>query len=407
MKTWGFILLTSALSGLLLLSPAQAGMTPSGDFSLTLGVGYQVFEGNQNLEDGPAFSLALGYDFDQHWGAEGTFRIVDTETDSGPNIDAKVYSLQLDGLYHFRPLKRLKPYLAAGFGVCSTDFDPGGSDEDLLVNYGIGLKYFLNDSWALRGDLRHIIIINASDGDRTKDTFNNLATTAGLSVFFGDGDDALQAVGQVLESLRLPESLLDIVAASGNQPSDEDKDGVADISDQCPGTPRWGLVDEHGCQPGAGEPFYLPLSPNFEPGMYTVSDWPSQEALPVANFILKNPGREITIEVHTDNQGPAEYNRRFTQRQADSIHRYLVDNFNIPPHRIEAKGYGEERPISTNVNPEGREQNRRVVLFAAADPIAAQLLAREKKEDLMKKTASGKKDTGPLNDTVKNILLGY
>ena len=87
---------------------------------------------------------------------EFVFNIINTEFDTtGGDMD--VYLYRLDGLYHFRPDTRLVPYLAAGIGGISFDPDNGKGDDKFLVNYGGGLKYFVKENIALRGDIRHLI----------------------------------------------------------------------------------------------------------------------------------------------------------------------------------------------------------------------------------------------------------
>jgi outer membrane protein OmpA-like peptidoglycan-associated protein len=50
-----------------------------------------------------------------------------------------------------------------------------------------------------------------------------------------------------------------------------------------------------------------------------------------------------------------------SQRRADAVIRYLVENHSIPLRRIITPyGYGELQPVAENTTREGREQNRRV-----------------------------------------------
>jgi outer membrane protein OmpA-like peptidoglycan-associated protein len=65
------------------------------------------------------------------------------------------------------------------------------------------------------------------------------------------------------------------------------------------------------------------------------------------------------IEGHTDSTGTDDYNMSLSQRRADSVRSYLVDQ-GVPSSQIFARGYGESRPKSTNDTPEGRQLNRRV-----------------------------------------------
>ena len=79
-------------------------------------------------------------------------------------------------------------------------------------------------------------------------------------------------------------------------------------------------------------------------------------------FMADNPDKQIQIEGHTDNIGPAAYNKDLSQRRANAVKDYLV-NKGIDSRRISAVGYGEEKPLASNddeVN--GRELNRRVEL---------------------------------------------
>ena len=50
-----------------------------------------------------------------------------------------------------------------------------------------------------------------------------------------------------------------------------------------------------------------------------------------------------------------------SQRRADNVIRYLVENHQIPLRRIITPyGYGESNPVAENDSRDGRAQNRRV-----------------------------------------------
>jgi len=70
-------------------------------------------------------------------------------------------------------------------------------------------------------------------------------------------------------------------------------------------------------------------------------------------------GGRVRIEAHTDSRGAGEYNKVQTRRRADAVRTYLVGK-GVAPERLLAVGYGEERPIASNMTAQGREQNRRV-----------------------------------------------
>ncbi len=81
----------------------------------------------------------------------------------------------------------------------------------------------------------------------------------------------------------------------------------------------------------------------------------------VARAIRANGSyRLITIEGHTDAIASEDYNIDLSRRRAETIRKYLVAVFNFPADKLEAVGYGESRPISSNDNYQGRQMNRRV-----------------------------------------------
>jgi outer membrane protein OmpA-like peptidoglycan-associated protein len=70
---------------------------------------------------------------------------------------------------------------------------------------------------------------------------------------------------------------------------------------------------------------------------------------------------QINIYGHTDATGGAEYNQLLSERRAQAVGDFLVAN-GISAQRIASFGYGEQYPIASNDNEEGRAQNRRVEL---------------------------------------------
>ena len=67
----------------------------------------------------------------------------------------------------------------------------------------------------------------------------------------------------------------------------------------------------------------------------------------------------VRIEGHTDFMGSEEYNQNLSERRANTVANYLVEN-GVPQSLIEAYGNGERNPVATNKTAEGRAQNRRV-----------------------------------------------
>ena len=80
---------------------------------------------------------------------------------------------------------------------------------------------------------------------------------------------------------------------------------------------------------------------------------------PLVTMLKEQPKRHIRIEGHTDSNGERSYNLDLSQRRADAVRDFLIEN-GIPAERITARGYGEENAIASNDTVEGRRENRRV-----------------------------------------------
>ena len=72
----------------------------------------------------------------------------------------------------------------------------------------------------------------------------------------------------------------------------------------------------------------------------------------------------IRIEGHTDDRQIKSIgfpsNWELSTSRATSVVRYFIENYNLPPNKLSALGYGEYRPIRPNNTIENRAKNRRV-----------------------------------------------
>lgn len=80
----------------------------------------------------------------------------------------------------------------------------------------------------------------------------------------------------------------------------------------------------------------------------------------VADFLKEFPNAKGVIEGHTDSVGNKAANMKLSQRRADSVRNYLIENFGIAPDRLKAVGYGPTKPIASNETKAGKAKNRRI-----------------------------------------------
>lgn len=218
-------------------------------FTVSPFVGGRLVEGNQPIDGSVAGGLAIGYNFSEVWSAEGVLAYAPSEQ---AGRDAHVIDARLDVLYHFTPYGRLVPYVALGVGGLFIKTEGRDADDDLQVNFGGGVKYFITEDIALRADIRPLLDINVGDGGHTPDTYWNLLCTAGVVVQLDtpqetrvyldtDEDGVLDAVDECLETP--PGAPVTRRGCS----RDIDRDGVPDYRDLCPETPEGTVVTAAGC----------------------------------------------------------------------------------------------------------------------------------------------------------------
>jgi outer membrane protein OmpA-like peptidoglycan-associated protein len=89
----------------------------------------------------------------------------------------------------------------------------------------------------------------------------------------------------------------------------------------------------------------------------------------IAGILLVFKTSNIIVEGHTDNQGSKEYNQTLSEKRAENVMNFLVEQ-GVASSRLKSIGYGLTKPIADNDTKEGRQKNRRV-----------DLIVQEKKKD--------------------------
>lgn len=95
----------------------------------------------------------------------------------------------------------------------------------------------------------------------------------------------------------------------------------------------------------------------------------------LVSFLKEYPARNAAIEGHTDNVGSADYNQGLSQRRAESVRNYLVQQ-GIASKRLSSIGFGQSQPLASNDSEAGRQSNRRVEIIIDNPPVAAAATAQ-------------------------------
>ena len=100
---------------------------------------------------------------------------------------------------------------------------------------------------------------------------------------------------------------------------------------------------------------------NFRLGSAVLSAESKSKLDAIATKALNAKAYVVEVTGHADSTGNPERNRVLSQRRADAVIRYLVEQHKIPLRRIITPyGFGSSEPVANNKTREGRAQNRRV-----------------------------------------------
>ncbi len=230
-----------------------------------------------------------------------------------------------------------------------------------------------------------------SDSDGLEDRVDLCPLEPGLARFQGCPDQDLDGLQDTIDRCPNEPGPADHL---GCPPKDSDEDGLLDEQDACPTVT--GLPELNGCPPkdtdGDALPDDLDNCP-CQPGPQDNEGCPETEkqlvglrhdhisikeaihfefnkaviqprSYPlldqVARVLQEHPNlTSVSIEGHTDDKGPDAYNLNLSQRRAEAVREYLASK-GVARERLEARGFGESRPVQSNATPEGRAANRRV-----------------------------------------------
>jgi outer membrane protein OmpA-like peptidoglycan-associated protein len=330
-----------------------------------------------------------------HWLSEkmalglvvGGVRLSANESD---NLRFKTPLLGLTGRLKYLPLgeRSWTPYVTGGLEwVTFNAEDLEGSDDHapqhditvqsettgMAVPLGLGLSHRLNENWLLTLEgIFHLSSTDWIDDLELNDDSDHWTTlSAGLAWFPGeakpvdtDGDGIEDKLDRCPTR---PEDKDSFEDSDGCPDPDNDKDGVLDEEDKCPDKPEIvnGYKDQDGCpdtkpevQVEAGKSIVLE-GVNFDSGKATLQAGSEEPLGKVLRTLQENPEITLQIQGHTDNQGKAQLNRELSQRRADTVKAWLVER-GVEAARLEAKGFGPDKPLVDNGTADGRARNRRI-----------------------------------------------
>jgi len=106
----------------------------------------------------------------------------------------------------------------------------------------------------------------------------------------------------------------------------------------------------------------------FKSGSFELLGGARERLAKVSGIVLAYPSLHLSVEGHTDSIGTDDYNQQLSEKRAQAVREYLVQQ-GISSDAISASGFGKTAPVASNDTPDGRKQNRRVELVLSGDAI--------------------------------------
>lgn len=328
------------------------------------------------------------------WVEKGPYRPTSTSGDSGDLIGAGTLNGTVGLAYWFSDnfgitaqstyKHSFKDYLtkhfqhsvgvAFNFGGTDTDGD-GIYDKHDLCPEVPGLEEFngcpdsdgdgIEDSKDTCPELAGLAEFNGcpdTDGDGVSDNNDTCPNEAGLKSLAGCPDADADGLANAQDECP---NEAGPVANNGCPWKDGDSDGVLDKDDNCP--TEAGTVANNGCpevvfpsEEEQNELINYSRTINFALGKSSFKEdaYPTLKAI---TAILKEyPKASFVVEGHTDSTGTNNnFNQLLSERRAEKVVDYLVEN-GIAADRLNSIGFGENKPIESNMTEAGRTANRRV-----------------------------------------------
>jgi OmpA-OmpF porin, OOP family len=177
-----------------------------------------------------------------------------------------------------------------------------------------------------------------------------------------DADGVLDSDDKCINEPEDPDGYED---ADGCPDPDNDTDTVLDVDDECPMVK--GEAAFKGC-PGKKYEGVEITETHIRINQVIHFAYNKAKILPdsfpilatVAQVLKDRPEIALSIEGHTDSRGNDAYNKKLSTKRAKAVMDHLAKVGKIDKSRLTSRGWGEEKPIDTNLTDEGRAANRRV-----------------------------------------------
>lgn len=235
----------------------------------------------------------------------------------------------------------------------------GGVDADLIWELQPQIQFQINDNLGLRFGYRNLYYDLESENGANKFDGSYRGLVLGLGGTFGNrpyymSKASTEPAPQTVATTSSPPPPPPPMAAP-EPPGDGDGDGITDNIDKCKSTAKGVVVDALGCG------FNTTLAVQFETNSAVLTPESGAELNRLVEVMQATPTVAGYVDGYTDSTGSAAYNKQLSRKRAEAVADYLISH-GISRDRVIPRGHGDRNPVADNNTPEGRAQNRRVVM---------------------------------------------
>ncbi len=281
------------------------------------------------------------------------------------NTDINARVMDLMYIHRINEGDKFTPIFGIAAGVADMDnISPFHDGLKFASRARLGIEYAFTDDLvgSLFGDYQFIgkMPFNSEDEDDDDEAFPGreifaLIPQVGLTFYFGPDKEIDDKKAAPAQPAAATTTMMPVNSAN----MDDDKDGISNSKDKCPGSEPGSSVNAYGCLPDEKASMNLEvLFPTGQASLNSESNTPLDE---LAAFLNEHPNTKLEVQGHSDNTGIKAKNKTLSQQRADAVRTYLVEKAGISASRVSSYGYGDEKPVSDNTTSEGRSKNRRVI----------------------------------------------
>jgi outer membrane protein OmpA-like peptidoglycan-associated protein len=346
---------------------------PSGGFSISATTGSYFFSVLEQRNATPLFGIKLGYETlgklsDDNLGIEGTLNYFTTRSKTDAS-NASGYLFRLDATYPFPVNKKWLPFVAVGVGGKSID-GITTPDRNFLLNFGLGVKYFLENYLAVRVDARQLRVFDGSA------TLTNYEVSGGLSYYFGKVRTKKTVPTPAPEKKK-------IVVLEDDPAKNKDKEvgkptgtGDAAVDKNAAANQVTPVTELASVAPVFKNEVLKKYSVEFDHTKSSVKPNYFMRFKEIAEMLKSSDDVVAHVDGHTDIVGTLRANILLSQKRAQSVQNNLLA-LGVNPKQIIITANGPALPIADNTTIDGKHNNRRVNITVVKIDPAAHLKAEQ------------------------------